>query len=119
VTTPYSASQADLDYLLDYAREDWLGLSVVTAISGATAGKGATLDTLASTTLSIIGDLIDRGAVPGNLTEHDPGFEAWSGTKDDWIERIATEIREQGRLPETGEVCWIHALPSTKFAREL
>jgi hypothetical protein len=74
VTSPHSASQADLDYLVNYAREDWVGLSVVAAISGAAAGKGATLDTLTTAILSIIGSLIDQGAIPGDLTGHDPTF---------------------------------------------
>ncbi|NBH10966.1 hypothetical protein [Amycolatopsis sp. SID8362] len=112
MSTSNSSYQDDLDYLLDYAREDWVGLSPVTAVAGAVAGKGATFEELTSATLAVIGDLIDRGAVPGDLIEQDPGFKAWSGTKEEHLRRIAAETKALGRLPETGEVAWIHD-PST------
>jgi hypothetical protein len=97
-----------LEYLLNYAEEDWVGLSVVNGVVGAVAGKGATLDAMKAVMITVIGDLIDRGAVPGNLTERDPGFEPWPGTKEQRLDRIAAKIEALGRLPETGEICWIH-----------
>ena len=81
------------DYLLDYAREDWVGLSPVNAVAGAVAGKGATFEELTSAMVAVIGDLIDRGAVPGDLIEQDPGFKAWSGTKEERLRRIAAETK--------------------------
>src|SRR3981189_2255205 len=112
MSTSNSSYQDDLDYLLDYAREDWVGLSPVNAVAGTVAGKGATFEELTSAMVSVIGDLIDRGAVPGDLIEQDPGFKAWSGTKEERLRRIAAETKALGRLPETGEVAWIRA-PST------
>ncbi|MEV4144325.1 hypothetical protein AB0J40_11685 [Amycolatopsis sp. NPDC049691] len=103
-----SSYQEDLDYLLDYAREDWVGLSPVGAVAGALAGKGATFDQLTSALLAVIGDLSDRGAVPGDLVDQDPGFRPWPGTRDEHLRRIAAEVAALGRLPETGEVAWIH-----------
>ncbi|WP_158264135.1 hypothetical protein [Amycolatopsis sp. CA-126428] len=43
-----------------------------------------------------------------DLIEQDPGFQAWSGTKEERLRRIAAETEALGRLPETGEVAWIH-----------
>lgn len=33
-STPGSSYQEDLDYLTDYAREDWVGLSPIAAVAG-------------------------------------------------------------------------------------
>jgi hypothetical protein len=108
MSTPSSSYQEDLDYLIDYAREDWVGLSPVGAVAGAVAGKGATFSQLTSAMLAVIGDLHERGAVPGDLVEQDPGFKPWSGTKEEHLRRIEAETKALGRLPETGEVAWIH-----------
>lgn len=51
---------------------------------------------------------MDCGAVPGDLTEGIPGFAAWTGSKGDRLSRIREEVHQIGRLPYTGEVCWIH-----------
>ncbi|WP_410659963.1 hypothetical protein [Amycolatopsis sp. lyj-112] len=100
--------EEDLEYLLNYAQEDWVGLSVVGGIAGTRAGKGATFDEMTSALLAVISDLIDRGAVPGDLVEGDPGFVPWLGTKDEVLARFANEVRALRSMPETGEVCWIH-----------
>ena len=98
----------DVEYLVEYAQDDWVGMSPVTAVASAMAGKGATLDQQISALLTLIGDLMDRGAVPGDLVEGDPDFVAWSGTKDEVLQRIARETRALGELPDSGEVTWLH-----------
>jgi hypothetical protein len=103
-----SSCQDDLDYLLDYAREDWVGMSAVSAVVGAAATKGATFDELISAMLTVVGELTDCGAVPGDLLEQEPGFRPWPGTKEAHLRRIEAEIKALGRLPESGEVAWIH-----------
>jgi hypothetical protein len=108
MSTSSNSYQDDLAYLVNYAREDWVGLSVIVAVAGTVAGRGATFDAMILAMLSIIDDLIDRGAVPGNLTEQDPGFEPWPGSKEQVLSRIAAETHVLGRLPVTGEICWIH-----------
>jgi hypothetical protein len=64
--------------------------------------------TSSATRAGTVGDLIDRGAVPGDLVARGTGFEPWRGTKEARLRRIATETEALGRLPETGEVAWIH-----------
>ncbi|MFI5593306.1 hypothetical protein ACIA5G_50235 [Amycolatopsis sp. NPDC051758] len=103
-----TVGEKDLAYLLDYAREDWVGMSPISAVAGTIAGQGATSDELTAALLAVIGDLIDRGAVPGDLVAEDPGFTPWPGTKEERLRRIAAETAELGRLPETGEVAWLH-----------
>jgi len=109
MTTPNNSHDEDLRYLVEYGKSEWVGLSSVTAVAGATAGKGATVDDLTAAMMTILGALIDQGVVPGDLTEQPPGFQPWSGTKADRLSRIASDIHALGRLPETGEIAWLHA----------
>jgi hypothetical protein len=106
--TSNSSYQDDMDYLLDYAREDWVGMSPVSAVVGAAAGKGATFDELMSTMLAVVGELLECGAVPGDLVDQDQSFKPWPGAKEEHLRRIEAEITALGRLPESGEVAWIH-----------
>ncbi|MFK0246163.1 hypothetical protein ACIQUM_15790 [Amycolatopsis azurea] len=102
------SDEEDLEYLLAYAREDWVGLSVVAAVAGAKAGEGASFAEATSALLSVVGVLIDHGAVPGDLFGEDPGFVAWRGPKSQVLARLSCEIKALGEIPATGEVCWIH-----------
>lgn len=114
VTDPMSNYQDELEYLLDYAREDWVGLTPIEGASVELAPSGASLDESLAAMIKVIGDLIDQGAVPGDLTAGDPGFEAWPGTKQERLDRISSEIRKLGRIPVSGEICWIHVPSSTE-----
>jgi hypothetical protein len=109
VNTPIEFAD-DVEYLVEYAGEDWVGMSPVTAVASAMAGKGATLDQQISALLTLIGDLMDRGAVPGDLIKDYPDFIPWSGTKDEILQRIARETRALGELPDSGEVTWLHVV---------
>ena len=103
-----SLAEEDFDYILQYAKDDWVGLSVLVAEAGHVLGKGATNEQILEVMLSAISDLIDCGAVPGDLSEESPGFVAWAGSKEERISRIRNEVHRLGRLPYTGEVCWLH-----------
>jgi len=107
VKTPIEFAD-DVEYLVEYAQDDWVGMSPVTAVASAVAGKGANLEQQISALLTLIGDLMDQGAVPGDLAEGGPGFVAWSGTRDEILQRIADETRALGGLPDSGEVTWLH-----------
>ncbi|MEV7549969.1 hypothetical protein AB0N89_10125 [Amycolatopsis sp. NPDC089917] len=102
------SDEEDLEYLLAYAREDWVGLSVIAAVAGAKAGEGATFAETTSVLLSVVDALIDHGAVPGDLLGEDRDFVAWQGSKSQVLARLACEIKALGEMPSTGEVCWIH-----------
>jgi hypothetical protein len=92
----------DLVYLFRYAREDWVGLSSVTAVAGTVAGEGATFDELVSAMLAVLGDLIDRGAVPGDLVAQGTGFEPWRGTKEERRTTSPDRRRDRGTRTATG-----------------
>ncbi|MFD5244152.1 hypothetical protein ACFWIW_06400 [Amycolatopsis sp. NPDC058340] len=103
------AGDVGLESLLGYAREDRVGLSVVLAVAGAKVGEDAAFTEKAAALLSVVGALIDRGAVPGDLVGKDRDFVAWPGSKDEVLSRLACEVKALGEEAATGELCWIHA----------
>ncbi|RSN55545.1 hypothetical protein DMH01_34615 [Amycolatopsis sp. WAC 04182] len=107
------ADDVGLESLLGYAREDRVGLSVVVAVAGATVGEGATFAERTAALLSVMGALMDRGAVPGDLVGSDREFVAWPGSKAEVLSRLACEVKALGELPAPGELCWIHAPAAT------
>lgn len=108
MTEHAALAQDDFEYLLQYAEDDWVGLSVLVAESGYVLGEKASDEQILEVVLSTISDLMNYGAVPGYLTKGIPGFTAWQGSKSDCLSRIREEVHQLGRLPYTGEVCWIH-----------
>lgn len=101
--------RVELDYITDYGKDDWVGMSVLTPVAVAEAGEGADFEMQLDKLLNLAGDLIDRGVVPGELIEEEPGFVAWSGDKTQLLARLSDEVRALGYLPDSGEVCWFHA----------
>ncbi|WP_394362685.1 hypothetical protein [Amycolatopsis sp. SB7-3] len=109
------SDEEDLQPLLKYAREGCVGLSVVVVVAEMKAGRGATFSEMTTALLSVVGELIDRGAVPGDLIDREPSFVAWSGSKSEILGRLACEIKTLGEIPATGEVCWIHDPAASEF----
>lgn len=103
-----SAYQEDLQYIFEYAEDDWVPMTVVSTAAEDVAGVDATFEQLTNALVTVVGDLIDRGAVPGDLLAEDPDFQAWPGSKDQMLARLRAEVQALARLPEGGEVCWIH-----------
>lgn len=102
------SDEDDLEYLLACARKEWVGLSTVAAVAEAKVGRDATFAETTSALLSMVGALIDHGAVPGDLVGESPDFVPWQGPKGQAIARLACEIRVLGEIPSTAELCWIH-----------
>ncbi|PRX49200.1 hypothetical protein B0I33_103233 [Prauserella shujinwangii] len=100
-TLPYDDR---LDYLLRYASDDWLERSTVVDAANRVAGSEASDREIIDMTMKLASDLIDRGAVPGDLIEGDPGFVAWPGTADERLGRLRREIEVLGHLPDPGDV---------------
>ncbi|AGM07692.1 hypothetical protein [Amycolatopsis keratiniphila] len=111
------ADEEDLEPLLKYAREGCVGLSVVVVVAEMKAGPDATFAEMTAALLSVVGTLIDRGAVPGDLVDGEPCFVAWQGSKSEILGRLACEIKTLGEIPATGEVCWIHDPAATEADR--
>ncbi|MFF5778874.1 hypothetical protein ACFY7Y_18240 [Streptomyces virginiae] len=101
------AYRRELDYLIRYAHDDWLGFSVVSGAVGGLLGRGASFEVQLGLLLRIVGDLYDAGARAGDLTEStSEPFLPWNADKAEALTRIAAEVEPQSRLPDSGDVCW-------------
>ncbi|MCZ4096208.1 hypothetical protein G3I60_23645 [Streptomyces sp. SID13666] len=105
----FSAEQYanELDYLVRYAHDDWVGFSVISGTVGGLLGRGATMDRQQELALRIVGDLLSAGARAGDLTASDETpFAAWEGNPAEVLARIAAEVRAMPGLPDSGDICW-------------
>lgn len=101
------AYRNELDYLIQYAHDDWIGFSVVSGSVGSLLGRGASFEEQLSLLLRIIGDLYDADVRAGELTEStEEPFLPWRLEKADALARIAAEVRHLSQLPDSGDICW-------------
>ncbi|MFJ8010961.1 hypothetical protein [Streptomyces sp. NPDC096339] len=101
------AYRRELDYLSQYAHDDWVGFSVISGAVGSLLGRGASFEEQLVLLLRIVGDLYDAGARPGDLTESEQGpFLPWKSDKAGALARIAAVIDADSRLPDSGDICW-------------
>jgi hypothetical protein len=100
--------QDSLEYIIDYARVDWVGFSVITGHVAALFDDNASLEELMPAFRKMVSDLLDAGAKLGDFadTEEAP-FVAWPGTKEENLERLEREVRELGDLPMSNQIGWI------------
>jgi hypothetical protein len=100
--------QDSFDYILDYAREDWVGFSVITGHVASLLDEHASLEELIPFFRKLVSDLLDAGAKIGDFadTEGAP-FVAWPGTKEENLDKMETEIRKLGVMPQSADVGWI------------
>ncbi|MCX4825710.1 hypothetical protein OG883_38895 [Streptomyces sp. NBC_01142] len=101
------AYRRELEYLIQYAHDDWLGFSVLSGSVGSLLGRGASFQEQLTLLLRIVGDLYDAGARAGDLTEstRDP-FLPWRMEMAEVLARLAAEVQSHSRLPDSGDVCW-------------
>ncbi|MFJ8076854.1 hypothetical protein ACIQ7Q_23660 [Streptomyces sp. NPDC096176] len=97
----------ELGYLTQYAEDDWLGFSVISGSVGDLLGRGASFQEQLTLLLRIVGDLYEAGARAGDLTEStaEP-FLSWTMDKTEALTRIASQVEQSSRLPESGDICW-------------
>ncbi|MBU3866371.1 hypothetical protein KN815_20560 [Streptomyces sp. 4503] len=94
-------------YLLEYARNDWLGFSVISGAVAGELGKGASHTQLIELAVRLIGDLYDRGVRAGDLTSSDAHpFAPWGTAKGETLDRIRSEMAALPGLPDSGDICW-------------
>ncbi|MFE0026786.1 hypothetical protein [Amycolatopsis sp. NPDC059021] len=100
--------QEDLDYFTDYARDDWVPINYIFVSASNIVGANATLQQITEVAERMFRDLFARSASVGDLTEREPGFQAWQGTSDRWLTRIRDDVDARGDLPAPGEFGWLH-----------
>lgn len=99
--------RGELDHLVRYAHDDWLGFSVISGAVGTILGRGASAGARVELLLRLVGALYDAGARPGDLTEsEDEPFRPWPLERAAGLARIAQEVGELPGLPDSGDVCW-------------
>jgi hypothetical protein len=105
--TNQDAYSRELDYLITYAQDDWLGFSVISGSVGTLLGPGASFQEQQALLLRIVGDLYDAGARAGDLTEstQDP-FLSGPWDKTQILMRITAAVKQCSRLPDSGDICW-------------
>jgi hypothetical protein len=97
-----------VSFFLDYAREDWLGFSVINPRIVNLIGREATFEQKISMMITIVSDLLDAGAKIGDFADSEGApFMAWPGGKEESLARLENEIRALGDLLMTGDVGWI------------
>ncbi|PWK64548.1 hypothetical protein BCL76_115192 [Streptomyces sp. CG 926] len=104
------AYRREVDYLVRYAHDDWLGFSVISGSVGSMLGRGASFEEQLGLLLRIVCDLYDAGVRAGDLTESPTKpFLAWPAGRAEALARIAAEVRASCRLPDSGDICWFAA----------
>lgn len=101
------AYRRKLEYLTQYAEDDWLGFSVISGSVGTLLGRGGSFHEQLALLLRIVGDLHDAGARAGELTEStkDP-FLPWPWDNAEVLTRITADVEQHSRLPDSGDICW-------------
>jgi len=108
MSTPSEKYQENLDYLSEYARDDWVPIHNVFVSASNTIGAGASLEEITDFAGTMLRDLFQRGVLLGDLTEHGSGFQPWNGTQDEWLTRVRDDVKARQDIPEPGELAWMH-----------
>lgn len=96
----------EFDYLLEYARTDFVGFHVVTGAAVSILGMEAGDAECRSMILRLVADLFTQGVHPGNFDPRDGSFAAWDASPDAALRRIVAEMTAMDHLPEAAEICW-------------
>jgi hypothetical protein len=108
MSLPPDKYQEDLDYLAEYAREDWVPIHNVFVSASGILGAGASLEDITDMADTLLSELFARGVQLGDLVKHAPDFLPWSGTRQDWLARVRADIKARQDIPAPGELAWLH-----------
>ncbi|MFW0796548.1 hypothetical protein AAFP30_22255 [Gordonia sp. CPCC 205515] len=105
------AYQENLDYLVDYAKDDWVGFSPIVGAATSLVRSAYSRESATDMVLALISDLLDQGVQAGDLTDSDEKpFVPWVLTKSEVLERIRADMVALPELPDSGDICWFAIL---------
>lgn len=82
--------------------EDYVGIWEVSRHLRESGWKGSLMDDV----VSVVGKLLeDPSIMIGQF--HDNVFEAWPGSIEAQLGRVAAELQDLGRDPDIGEIAWL------------
>jgi hypothetical protein len=89
-----------------YASEDWLDIQVVASLFRAPEGEALPFRVIRDQVIGIIGELIRRGAVVGDVRRVDETWEfvPWRGSMSAAMDRIGQALQSLDRYPRVGEI---------------
>jgi hypothetical protein len=108
VDTTSEKYREDLDYFTEYARDDWVPIHNIFVSASNIVGTGANLQQITQVAERMFEDLFARNVSVGDLTEDEPGFQAWQGSSEQWLNRIRDDVEQRGDIPDPGEFGWLH-----------
>jgi hypothetical protein len=106
VTTDDTAYGEALNYLVRYAQDDWVMMSVLVSEAREIVRMSATKSDVARTVVSLAELLMERRVVPGDLGTE---FVPWTGSKEQRLDRLRAELDgmvERDQLPVGADLCW-------------
>ena len=100
--------EIDISELVDECRDDWVGMSAITATAASYRRDYGVQDSLKSLSIKLVSDLLDAGVEVGDLTNvGERGFVPWPLDKESTLNRISVEFDSFPDGPVTGDICWL------------
>ncbi|GAU65083.1 putative hypothetical protein [Streptomyces sp. NBRC 110611] len=102
--------EEELDYLVEYAEMSPVYFNPVRDAAEGIVGKGGTEDQVQAVTLKLIGDMLDRGVKIGYISPREGEyFVPWGISRDEALQRVATEMKQYENPLEFVKICWFSA----------
>lgn len=102
-----SAYEAELTYLVQYARESPVYFVPVRDAAETVAGVGASEEDIQSTTLDLIRGMMSKGVRIGSMSPVEgEGFIPWELPPEDSLRRVEIEMRKHEDPLDFIEICW-------------
>lgn len=101
----------ELDYLVEYAKSDWVNFYPVEGAARVLVGADASAECHRQMVLRLVGDLFDAGVKPIDLTPPPgPPFRQWATDREQTLERIGREMAARKDSADFIDICWFTAV---------
>lgn len=99
-----------LSQLIDYAREDWLGIEIVASAMRESFDHRPSYPEVRPLAVRAVRDLFKAGVVAGDIVVREDGswrFAPWPLTSEEAIDRIVDGLDRHDSYPEPDELGWL------------